>query len=164
MSTAINSTVPTAPTLLQRIQGVIRTSPYLLALLLLVIAVGINYSFQNNLFELRILNNNLRVFLPLMILVVGQTIVIIGGGIDLSVGTVVSLVNSILVTLIVPESTPAEIAFGVVVAVGAGVLVGDGLERPQAAATRANTASARIVLDRMEASSFGEDGRQYSRR
>lgn len=124
MSTAINSTVPTAPTLLQRIQGVIRTSPYLLALLLLVIAVGINYSFQNNLFELRILNNNLRVFLPLMILVVGQTIVIIGGGIDLSVGTVVSLVNSILVTLIVPESTPAEIAFGVVVAVGAGVLAG----------------------------------------
>ncbi len=102
----------------------LRTSPYLFALLLLVIAIGMNYRYQDNLLELGVMNRNLRVFLPLMILAVGQTIVIIGGGIDLSAGAMVSMVNAVLVTLIVPESTSAEIAWGVTVAISVGILAG----------------------------------------
>lgn len=97
---------------------------YLLALLLLLIAVGINFYLQPNLFELRVLNSNLRNFLPLIILTVGQTIVIIGGGIDLSVGAIVSMANAILVTLILPESGPTEILIGILAAVGAGLAAG----------------------------------------
>ena len=102
----------------------LRTSPYLFALLLLVVAILVNYSYQDNLLELGVMNRNLRVFLPLMILAVGQSIVIIGGGIDLSVGAMVSMVNAVLVTLIVPESTSADIVWGITVAVSVGILAG----------------------------------------
>jgi ribose transport system permease protein len=94
----------------------LRTNMYVFALLLLLIALWQNYVRQDNLFELRVMNGNLRAFLPLMILAVGQTIVIIGGGIDLSVGAMVSLVNAILVTLILPEATTVQIIWGIVVA------------------------------------------------
>jgi ribose transport system permease protein len=102
----------------------LRNNTYLFALLLLVIALQQNHLRQDNLFSLRVMNGNLRLFLPLMILAVGQTIVIIGGGIDLSVGAMVSLVNAILVTLILPDASNAEIVWGIVVAVSAGILAG----------------------------------------
>lgn len=106
------------------LRRIVRRHSYLLALLLLVIAVGVNFSFQPNLFELRVLNSNLRNFLALIILAVGQTIVIIGGGIDLSVGAIVSMANAILVTLILPDAGPGEIAIGILAAVGAGLAAG----------------------------------------
>src|SRR5688572_12286686 len=86
-----------------------RQNPYLFTLMLLVLAVLVNYSFQSNFFEERVVNGNFRVLLPTMLLTVGQAIVIIGGGIDLSVGTIVSMINAILVTLIKPESTGGDI-------------------------------------------------------
>jgi ribose transport system permease protein len=97
---------------------------YLFALLLLVIAVAINYSLQSNLFELRVLNGNLRVFLPLAIVAAGQAIVVIGGGIDLSVGAMVSLVNTILVTQLNGESTPEQVVLVFLLGCGAGALAG----------------------------------------
>jgi ribose transport system permease protein len=110
---------------LQRLSQIyLRNNSYLFALLLLVITIGLNYSNQDNLFELGVMNRNLRVFLPLMILAVGQTIVIIGGGIDLSVGAMVSIVNAVLVTLITPESSSIEIIWGITVAISAGILAG----------------------------------------
>jgi ribose transport system permease protein len=102
----------------------LRNNSYLFALLLLVITIGLNYVNQDNLFELGVMNRNLRVFLPLMILAVGQTVVIIGGGIDLSVGAMVSMVNAVLVTMIVPESSPTDIAWGITIALSAGIMAG----------------------------------------
>jgi ribose transport system permease protein len=99
-------------------------NPYLFALLLLVAALAVNYYLQPNLLEQRVLSGNLRIFLPLMILAAGQTIVILGGGIDLSVGTMVSMVNAILVTLITQESAMPEILLALGIAVAAGVLAG----------------------------------------
>jgi ribose transport system permease protein len=98
--------------------------PYLFALGLLALALAINFYLQPNLFELRVLSGNLRIFLPLMILTAGQTIVIMGGGIDLSVGTVVSMVNAILVTWITRDSTAAEIMTAIGLGAGAGMLAG----------------------------------------
>lgn len=101
---------------------------YLFALLLLIVVVLINYSRQDNLFDPSVLNRNIRVFLPLAILAVGQAIVIIGGGIDLSVGAMVSLCNALLVTWITPETAGGDIllAIGLVALVGmaAGLLNG----------------------------------------
>ncbi len=98
--------------------------PYLFALALLVIAVAINYSLQSNLFELRVLNGNLRVFLPLAIVAAGQAIVVIGGGIDLSVGAIVSVVNTVLVTQLNAESPPEQVILVFLLACGVGGLAG----------------------------------------
>ncbi|MCB0131368.1 MAG: ABC transporter permease [Caldilineaceae bacterium] len=100
-----------------RWSGLIRRHPYLFTLLLLLVAIGVNRWLQPNLFETRVLNGNLRTFTPLLILAAGQTIVIIGGGIDLSVGAIVSLVTAILVTQLQPDS--GGLAFATVVAMGA---------------------------------------------
>ena len=102
----------------------LRSNPYLFALLLLALLVAVNASLQSNFFSSRAVNGNFRVLLPLMIVAVGQGVVIIGGGIDLSVGAVVSLVNAVLVTLIVPESGVGGVAFAVVVGCAAGLLAG----------------------------------------
>lgn len=98
--------------------------PYLFALLLLLIALGVNLCFQPNLLSPRVLSGNMRIFLPGMFLAAGQAIVIIGGGIDLSVGAMVSMVNTILVTLITRESSTSEIVIGLLAALGAGMAAG----------------------------------------
>jgi len=98
--------------------------PYLFALLLLVVALGVNLYFQPNLFSQRVLSGNMRIFLPTMFLAAGQAIVVIAGGIDLSVGAMVSMVNAILVTLITRESTSSDIVVGLLAALGAGMAAG----------------------------------------
>jgi len=106
------------------LQSFLRRNPYLFTLLLLVVAIFFNFQFQDNLFEANVVNRNMRVLLPTMLLTVGQAIVIIGGGIDLSVGTMVSMINAILVTRILPDSTSSEIALGFFLACGTGILAG----------------------------------------
>ena len=98
--------------------------PYLFALGLLVVALGVNLYLQPNLFEPRVLSGNLRIFLPLMILTAGQALVIIGGGIDLSVGTMVSMVNALLVTWITRDSPTPEIISAIAAGVGLGMAAG----------------------------------------
>lgn len=98
----------------------LRDHSYLVSLVVLAVAVGLNYYFQPNFFQGRVLNGNLRVMLPLMVLAAGQAMVIIAGGIDLSVGAIVSLVNVTLVTLVTRDSSVAEMFMGA----GVGLLVG----------------------------------------
>lgn len=102
----------------------IRNNTYLVPLLLLLVAIGLNYYLQPNFFQARVLNGNLRVMLPLMVLAAGQAIVIIAGGIDLSVGAMVSLVNVTLVTLITRDSGPPEMLLGAGVALLLGASAG----------------------------------------
>ncbi len=97
---------------------------YLFALLLLVIALSVNFALQNNLFEPNVLNRNIRVFLPLMVLAAGQALVIITGGIDLSVGSMVSLCNALLVTAVTAESDAGGVVTGVALIFGAGIMAG----------------------------------------
>ncbi len=107
-----------------RVQHLTRRYPFLFALLLLLLAGGVNLALQRNLLEQRVLAGNLRVFMPLILLAVGQTIVIIGGGIDLSLGNMVSLGNAIMVTMILQDSSPDRILLGMAVTIGAGLLAG----------------------------------------
>jgi ribose transport system permease protein len=101
-----------------------RNHPYLFSLLLVVILVVISAVLQRRFFQLGVLSSNLRGLLPLMFLAIGQAIVIIGGGVDLSVGAIVSLVNTVLATLITPDSSPTQILFGILVACCVGSLAG----------------------------------------
>ncbi|MEM6429009.1 MAG: ABC transporter permease [Deinococcota bacterium] len=105
-------------------QRFLRKNPYLFALLLLVVLIAINVNLQSNFFSLRAINGNFRVLLPLMLLAVGQSIVIIGGGIDLSVGAIVSLVNVILVTRISPESGLLGVILAILLGCASGMLAG----------------------------------------
>jgi ribose transport system permease protein len=82
--------------------------PYLFALVLLLVTLFINFIFQPNLFERTTLNSNLRVFLPLILLAAGQAVVILGGGIDISVGAIVSIVNAILATQLGSNADPQK--------------------------------------------------------
>lgn len=99
-------------------------APYLFALLLLLIAVAVNLYLQPNLLQQRVLAGNLRIFLPLVILTAGQALVIMAGGIDLSVGAIVSMVNAILITQLTPESAPAQVWTAIALGCGAGLLAG----------------------------------------
>lgn len=78
--------------------GLMSRYPAFFALILLTFALIVNFILQPNMFAEDTLNSNMRVFLPIILLTVGQAIVILGGGIDISVGAIVSIVNAILAT------------------------------------------------------------------
>jgi ribose transport system permease protein len=98
--------------------------PALFALILLIISLIVNFLLQPNMFTSDTLNSNMRVFLPIVLLSVGQAIVIIGGGIDISVGGTVSIVNTILATRVGLDGSPQDMWFFTGVALLVGLLAG----------------------------------------
>lgn len=104
--------------------GYLRKQSYLLALLLLIIAVTINYALQPNFFRPSVLSDNLQTYLPLMLLAAGQTVVIIGGGVDLSIGAIVSLVNVVIVRIFATNPTPSQIALAIALGLLTGIAAG----------------------------------------
>ena len=94
--------------------------PYLLALIIFVLALLINLYFQPSILDSNTMNNNLRVFLPLVIVTAGQAIVVLTGGIDISVGAIVSIVSALLATRVGLDGTPQQtlIWFGIALLVG----------------------------------------------
>ncbi len=98
--------------------------PAFFSLVLLVIVIIVNAILQPNLFSQETLNGNMRVFLPLVLLAVGQTFVMLGGGIDISVGGIVSIVNTILATRVGLDGTPEQMWQFIFVSILAGILAG----------------------------------------
>jgi len=94
--------------------------PYLLAAVIFILALLVNFYFQKSILEPNTINNNLRVFLPLVLLAAGQSIVILTGGIDISVGSVVSIVSALLATRVGLEGTVEQTLtwFGIALLVG----------------------------------------------
>jgi len=79
--------------------------PALFAGVLLVISVLVNLALQPDLLSGNTINNNMRVFLPIILLSAGQAIVILGGGIDISSGGIVSIINTVLATQVGLQGT-----------------------------------------------------------
>jgi len=98
--------------------------PALFALVMLGLSLVINLILQPNMFARETLNSNMRVFLPIILLAVGQAIVILGGGIDISVGAIASIVNTVLATRIGLEGSPEAIWGFVFLSLGIGLLAG----------------------------------------
>ena len=92
--------------------------------ILLITSIVINVILQPNMFDPETLNGNMRVFLPLILLAIGQAIVLIGGGIDISVGGTVSIVNTILATQVGLDGTPELMWKYVFISLGVGLLAG----------------------------------------
>ena len=98
--------------------------PALFALVLLVLSLVINLILQPNMFAKDTLNSNMRVFLPIILMAVGQAIVILGGGIDISVGGIVSIVNTVLATRVGLQGSPEEMWQYVFLSLLIGLLAG----------------------------------------
>jgi ribose transport system permease protein len=98
--------------------------PAFFPLILLVLSLAINLFLQPNMFERETLNSNMRVFLPLILLAVGQAIVLLGGGIDISVGGVVSIINTILATRVGLDGSPEKMWQFVMISLLVGALAG----------------------------------------
>ena len=98
--------------------------PALFALILLVLSLVINLIVQPNMFARETLNSNMRVFLPLILLAVGQAIVILGGGIDISVGGTASIVNTVLATRVGLQGSPEDMWKYVFISLLIGVVAG----------------------------------------
>lgn len=98
--------------------------PFLFALILLVIAVIVNAILQPTFFTKESINNNMRVFLPLIILAAGQAVVMLGGGIDISVGGIVSIVNTILATQVGLNGSSEKMWQFVAISLLAGIAAG----------------------------------------
>jgi ribose transport system permease protein len=98
--------------------------PALFALILLILALVINFLLQPNLFAHDTLNSNMRVFLPIVLLSAGQAVVILGGGIDISVGAIVAVVNTILATRVGLEGQPQAMWLYVAISLLVGILAG----------------------------------------
>jgi ribose transport system permease protein len=98
--------------------------PALFALILLVISIIVNLILQPNMLSRETLNSNMRVFLPIILLAVGQAIVILGGGIDISVGSIVSVVNAVLATRVGLDGSPEKMWQYVFLSLLIGLLAG----------------------------------------
>lgn len=94
------------------------------SLIMLVVLLILNRTAQKNLFEITAINGNLRVWLPAMLIAFGQTLVVIAGGVDLSVGGTLSMCNAILATQITQDATTEQFLGAVALALGAGVAAG----------------------------------------
>jgi ribose transport system permease protein len=105
-------------------QALMRRYPALFALILLVIAIIVNFILQPKMFAPDTLNSNMRVFLPIILLTVGQAVVILGGGIDISVGGIVSIINTILATRVGLQGSPEAMWQYVALSLLVGILAG----------------------------------------
>jgi ribose transport system permease protein len=107
-----------------RWDALIARHPALFALVLLVLSLVINLILQPNMFARETLNSNMRVFLPIILMAIGQAIVILGGGIDISVGGIVSIVNTVLATRVGLQGSPEEMWKYIFVSFLIGLLAG----------------------------------------
>lgn len=89
-----------------------------------VFAILINLYFQPGMFSGTTVNDNMRVFLPLILLSAGQAVVIIGGGIDISVGAIASIVNALLATQIGLTGDPSRVTQFILLSLLVGMAAG----------------------------------------
>lgn len=90
--------------------------------LILVIALTIINGFLiPHFFTMSYLSSFLTSYTPLLVLAMAETVVLLGGGIDISIGSIVSLVNVVIISLAgAGWSFPMAVAMGV----GSGLVIG----------------------------------------
>jgi ribose transport system permease protein len=93
------------------------------SLIILGIMFGITAVLQNNFFDTRSIVRNINAFTPLILMTMGQAIVIISGGIDLSAGASLSLLTCVL-TFVMGKNSPITGIFAILAAFIAAVVMG----------------------------------------
>lgn len=111
-------------TFIERYQKLAKNKTFLFPLLVLALVLVANYSLQENMFNARVLNANLRSFTPLIFLAIAQSLVILSGSIDLSVGTTMSLVAAVMVTRLTEDTSTGLFILIVLFGIGIGLMAG----------------------------------------
>lgn len=76
------------------------------------------YSFYN-------LTTKFRLWMPLLLVTLGQTFVILGGGLDMSVSTLLALVNVVTVRLLMSlDGSPFQFVLAITAGIGVGIAAG----------------------------------------
>jgi ribose transport system permease protein len=110
------------------------SNPDFSRLLILILMFALTAVLQRNFFAKRAIVRNIDSFTPLILMTMGQAVVIISGGLDLSVGTALSLMTCVL-TSVMKEGVPITglyalvVTFAVAMAIGAVNGVGIGYLR-----------------------------------
>ena len=92
-------------------------------LLILVAMLILTAVLQRNFFEPKSLNRTLNAFTPLILLAMGQAVVIISGGLDLSAGTALSLLTCVL-TSVMHKASPAPGVYAIAAAFAVAIVIG----------------------------------------
>lgn len=117
---------------MQQIKGFFKKKTFVFPIVLFIIVILVNFGMQYaNLgpdkFEKRfmfLLDNNIRGFIPLILLAIAQAIVLINGSIDLSIGNLMGVVAAFLVTQYTKDDNIGRFLQVFVMAIGIGVLAG----------------------------------------
>ncbi len=99
------------------------SKPEFSSLLILAVMLVITAVLQDNFFEQKSIVRNINAFTPLILLTMGQALVIIAGGIDLSSGSALSLLTCVL-TLVMKKNEPVTGVYALLIAFAVAVLVG----------------------------------------
>ncbi len=106
------------------------SKPEFSSLLILAAMFAVTAALQKNFFETRAIVRNINAFTPLVLMTMGQAVVILSGGIDLSAGTALSLLTCVLTTVMKraePLSGLYALAAAFAVAMAVGVINGVGI-------------------------------------
>jgi len=99
-----------------------------LSLILLIVTTVLYTVLQANIFRPgtlnRLLTSNFRTWLPVILVTIGQAIVLLGGGLDLSNGSIVSVGNVILALTVVSADETGKNILMVLVVIGFGIIAG----------------------------------------
>lgn len=117
---------------MQQIKGFFKKKTFVFSIVLFILVILANFVLQyTNLgpakFEKRfmfLLDNNIRGFLPLILLAIAQAIVLINGSIDLSIGNLMGVVAAFLVTQYTKDDSIGRFLQVFVMAIGIGVMAG----------------------------------------
>lgn len=99
-----------------------------LSLIILVVTTLLYFFLQPNVLQnnnlTRLLTSNFRTWLPVILVTIGQAIVILGGGLDLSNGSIVSVGNVILALTVISPDEPGKNLLMVALVIGFGLVAG----------------------------------------
>ncbi len=99
-----------------------------LSLILLISTTIISFALQPNVLRegtiQRLMTSNFRTWLPVILVTIGQAIVILGGGLDLSNGAIVSVGNVILALTVTTTDEPGKNILMILVVLGFGIAAG----------------------------------------
>lgn len=117
---------------MQQIKGFFKKKTFVFSIVLFILVILANFALQyTNLgpdkFAKRfmfLLDNNIRGFLPLILLAIAQAIVLINGSIDLSIGNLMGVVAAFLVTQYTMDDSIGRFLQVFMMAIGIGVLAG----------------------------------------
>jgi ribose transport system permease protein len=99
------------------------SNPDFSRLLILILMFALTAVLQRNFFARRAIVRNIDSFTPLILMTMGQAVVIISGGLDLSVGTALSLMTCVL-TSVMKEGVPITGLYALVVTFAVGMAIG----------------------------------------